>query len=300
MPHPVRLIGFMASRAEKQLRKVATSRHALLLLGVLVAIAIPSVAAAATRLLLEGITRLSQLAGYIATVWIAYTTLSVRGLDQAARAVMIKLKKAQLPKAREALAMIVGRDTQTLDKPEIMRAVIETVAENTSDGFVAPLFYLAIGGVPAAVAYKAINTLDSMFGYKNERYLYFGRAAARLDDAANYLPARLTAALVTLSALALRMPWKKCVQIVLRDARLQPSPNAGFPEAAYAGALRVRLGGSNVYDGCSVHKPYLGDAIRPLAIRIYPELRRLLYITSILALALWIALAVLFRGMACL
>jgi len=300
MPHPVRLIGFLASASEKQFRKIANSPHALLLSGLLVATAIPSAAAAATWLLLLEITQILPLAGYIATVWLAYTTLSVRGLDQAAHAVIGNLKKAQLPEARAALAMIVGRDTRALDESEIMRAVIETVAENTSDGFVAPMFYLAIGGVSAAVAYKAINTLDSMFGYKNERYFYFGRAAARLDDVANYLPARLTAALVALSALVLRMPWKESVQVVVRDASLQPSPNAGFPEAAYAGALRVRLGGTNFYDGCSVHKPYIGHPVRLLTIAVVPELRRLLYITSVLSVGVWIAGAAFFRGMACL
>lgn len=300
MPHPVRLIGFVASAAEKQLRKVVNSRQALLLSGLLVATAIPFVAAAAAWLVLNAVAKLYPLAGEIATVWLAYTTLSVRGLDQAARAVIANLESGRLPEARAALAMIVGRDTEALEEPEIVRAVIETVAENTSDGFVAPMFYLTIGGVPAAVAYKAINTLDSMFGYKNERYIDFGRAAARLDDVANYLPARLTAALVALSAWVLRMPWRKSVHIVFRDARLQPSPNAGFPEAAYAGALGVRLGGTNVYSGRSVRKPHIGDADRPLTVKSYPAVKRLLYVTSILAVVVGIAVAVAFRGMACL
>ncbi len=300
MPHPVRLIGFVASAIEKQCRKIANSPRALLLTGLLTAIVIPSVAAAATWFLLRGITHVSLLAGSIATVYLAYTTLSVRGLDQAAQTVIGSLKRAQLPKARAALAMIVGRDTQTLDEPDIVRATIETVAENTSDGFVAPMFYLAIGGVPAAVAYKAINTLDSLFGHKNERYLYFGCAAARVDDVANYLPARLTAVLVVLSAFMLGMSWKKAVQITLRDAKLQPSPNAGFPEAAYAGALGIRLGGTNVYGGHSVHKAYIGDAERPLTTDLYPAVRRLLYVTSILALTVWIASVAMSQGIACL
>jgi len=300
MPHPVRLIGFAASAAEKQVRKVVNSRQVLLLSGFLLATAIPLAAAAATWLVLNAVAKLSPLAGDIATVWLAYTTLSVRSLDQAARAVIVNLESGRLPEARAALAMIVGRDTEALEEPEILRAVIETVAENTSDGFVAPMFYLAIGGVPAAVAYKAINTLDSMFGYKNERYLDFGRAAARLDDVANYLPARLTAALIALGACVLRMPWRKSVQIIFRDARLQPSPNAGYPEAAYAGALGIRLGGTNVYSGRSVAKPHIGDADRHLTVKSYPAVRRLLYVTSILALVVAIAATVAFRRMACL
>lgn len=300
MPHPVRVIGAMAFGSEKQLRKLANSPCALVLSGLLVATAIPSVVAAITWLLLREITRLSPLAGWIATVWLAYTTLSVRGLDEAAQAVIDHLKRGQLARARAALAMIVGRDTQALYEPEIVRAVIETVAENTSDGFVAPMFYLVIGGVPAALAYKAINTLDSMFGYKNERYMYFGRAVARLDDVANYFPARLTAALVALSAILLRLSWKKSIEVVFCDARLQPSPNAGFPEAAYAGALGIRLGGTNFYGGRSVHKAYIGDVDRPLTIDLYPVVRRLLYVTSILALTVWIAVTAGFRGVACL
>ncbi len=289
MPHPVRLIGFVASAIEKQCRKVANSPRALLLVGLLTAVLIPSATAVTTWLLLKGIAELSPLAGSVVTVGLAYTTLSVRSLDRAAQVVMSHLNHARIPEARAALAMIVGRDTEALDEPEIVRAVIETVAENTSDGFVAPMFYLAIGGVPAAFAYKAINTLDSMFGYKNERYLYFGRASARLDDVANYLPARLTAVLVALGAFLLRLSWKKAVKVVLRDARLQPSPNAGFPEAAYAGALGIRLGGTNVYGGRCVHKAYIGDAERPLTIDLQPMVRRLLYITSILTVAVSIA-----------
>jgi adenosylcobinamide-phosphate synthase len=300
MPHPVRLMGFVASVSEKQCRKIANSPRALLLTGLLTATVIPSVAAVATWFLLRGTPRVSPLAGSIATVYLAYTTLSVRGLDQAAQAVIGSLKRAHLSEARAALAMIVGRDTQTLDEPQIVRAVIETVAENTSDGFVAPMFYLAIGGVPVAFAYKAINTLDSMFGHKNERYLYFGCAAARLDDVANYVPARLTAALVALSAFVLRMPWRKCVQIVLRDARLQLSPNAGFPEAAYAGALGIRLAGTNVYDGRLIHKAFIGDPDRPLTVGSYSAVRRLLYVTSILTLAVWMAVDAVCQGIACL
>jgi adenosylcobinamide-phosphate synthase len=299
LPHPVRIIGYAASASEKVCRRLGNSKPVMLALGFLVALVIPVGAAFATRLLLKEISRISPWAGWVATVCVAYTTLSVRSLDGAARVVIDHLKRGDLVWARAALAMIVGRDTQTLDEPEIVRAAVETVAENTSDGVVAPLFYLAIGGVPAAIAYKAINTLDSMFGYKNERYLYFGRASARLDDVANYLPARFTAILVVVSALFLGLSWKKAIKIVRRDARSQPSPNAGFPEAAFAGALGVRLGGTNSYGGRVSHKAHLGDAEQALTIAVQPKVRRLLYATSTLAVAVAIAGILVFRRMPC-
>ncbi len=271
----------------------------MLALGSLVALAIPAGAAVSTWILLKEISRVSVLAGWGAAVAIAYSTLSVRSLDEAARGVINRLSQAKITEARNALAMIVGRNTLALDEPEIVRATIETVAENTSDGVVAPLFYLMIGGVPAAIAYKAINTLDSMFGYKNDRYLYFGRASARLDDVANYLPARLTAVLVTIGALLLGLSWKNAIRIVLRDARSQPSPNAGFPEAAYAGALGIRLGGTNSYGGQTVQKAYIGDAGRHLTVKLQPETRRLLYLTSLLAVGVSVAGIAIFRWIRC-
>src|SRR5262249_42035426 len=151
-----------------------------------------------------------------------------------------------------------------LSDREITRAVFETVAENMSDAIVAPLFYLALVGVPGMVAYKAINTMDSMIGYKNERYLRFGWAAARLDDVAHYIPARVTPVLIVFSAALLRLRWRDAISIVFRDARLQPSPNAGYPEAALAGALGVQLGGLNYYFGRPVQKPFLGEPIEDL------------------------------------
>jgi adenosylcobinamide-phosphate synthase len=159
------------------------------------------------------------------------------------------------------------------------------MAENCSDGVVAPLFYLSLGGVPAALTYKVINTLDSMIGYRNNRYLYFGKFAARLDDVANFVPARLTALLVALSAVCLRLHGLDALRVTRRDARLQPSPNSGYPEAAFAGALGIRLGGLNFYRGQASEKAYLGEARRPLSLGLFPEVRRLFYTTSSAMLA---------------
>jgi adenosylcobinamide-phosphate synthase len=184
------------------------------------------------------------------------------------------------------LAQIVGRDTESLDEKEVVRATIETIAENLSDAVIAPLFYLALGGPATMAAFKAVNTLDSMTGYRNERYREFGWASARMDDVANWIPARLTAALVWLCALLLRYDARRSIAVTLRDARLQPSPNAGYPEAAVAGALGVRLGGLNYYQGVASRKPYIGDGGRPLDLAAYTKARRLLYGASLLMVAL--------------
>jgi adenosylcobinamide-phosphate synthase len=217
--------------------------------------------------------------------WI-FSLLAIRDLDLESMRVIAKLRRRDLPGARRMLACIVGRDTADLDEPEVLRATIETVAENLSDAVVAPLFYLLLGGPVAMAAYKAVNTLDSMVGYRNERYREFGWASARLDDLANFVPARLTAVLVWLCAAALRYDLSRSVAVTLRDARLQPSPNSGYPEAAVAGALGIRLGGLNYYQGVPSRKQYLGDAIRPLDLGAWRKTRLLFYSASLLMIGL--------------
>lgn|SRR5487761_149221 len=286
MPHPVKCFGRVVEWGEMAARSIARSPRTLMLAGVLMALSIPMLAGVGSWLPLEIVGKFSRATEYFAAIYFAYTSLSVRGLDQAGKKVIDHLRRGKVAGARICLGMIVGRDTQDLDEPEILRAVIETLAENSCDGVVAPLFYLALGGAPAGLAYKAINTLDSMIGYKNDRYRHFGWAAARLDDVVNFLPARLAAALAAASAFLLRLSWKESLRIVARDARLQPSPNSGFPEAAFAGALGVRLGGVNRYGGHAVRKAHLGDPKRDLASALYPEVRGLLYLTSALALIL--------------
>jgi adenosylcobinamide-phosphate synthase len=296
VPHPVQLFGLLTQGAEKLSRKIAHSNRALLLAGLFTAVGVSVATGAGAWALLSALNKQSSFAGYAATVYLAYAALSVRGLDQAGKKVIDYVKAGKLAEARSALAMIVGRDTQALSATEIVRAVVETVAENTSDGFVAPMFYMSLGGVPAALTYKAINTLDSMIGYKNDRYFYFGRTAARLDDIVNLVPSRLTALLVAIAAVLLRFSWRKSFRIVDRDARLQPSPNSGFPEAAFAGALRIRLGGLNTYDGRPVQKAYLGDPERELTAELYPEVREVLYSTAALMLVVSLGIAAIMRG----
>jgi len=299
LPHPVRLFGFATKALEKTCRKLAPTPRTLRLAGALTTLFIISSVGLGSWLLLKRIREFSALAASITAIYLAYTTLSVRGLDRAGGEVLGYLRSGRLDRARSALAMIVGRDTGTADEPEIVRAVVETVAENTSDGVVAPLFYLALGGVPLALVYKAINTLDSMIGYKNDRYRDFGWTAARLDDVVNLVPARLTAVLVIAGSFALRLGWNESYHAVRQDAHLQPSPNSGYPEAAYAGALGVRLGGTNFYGGQPVRKAHLGKPVRELKPELYPQVRYLLYFTSALALLVSVGLAALIGKLLC-
>lgn len=186
---------------------------------------------------------------------------SVKGLKDAAMAVAASLSINDLKTARKKLGLIVGRDTRTLDESEVARAVVETVAENLVDGFLAPLFWALVLGVPGAVAYKMTNTLDSMVGYPNDIYLLFGRASARLDDAANFIPARLSVFVIAAAAACLpKISGTGALRTGWSEGRHHKSPNAGFPEAAFAGALRIRLGGPNIYHGSRVDKPYIGSA----------------------------------------
>jgi adenosylcobinamide-phosphate synthase len=218
---------------------------------------------------------------WISAYWI-FSLLALRDLDFEAALVIRALRRQNIPEARRMLARIVGRDTGSLDEPEILRATIETIAENLSDAVIAPLFYLALGGPVAMAGYKAINTLDSMTGYRNERYREFGWAPARMDDAANFIPARLTALLLWIAAGLLRYDTRRSVAVTLRDARSQPSPNSGYPEAAVAGALGIRLGGLNYYQGVASRKPFLGDGERSLDLAAYARTRVLLYSSSLL------------------
>jgi len=271
-PHPVRGFGWLAAQLERFWRWTNLPPR---LAGVL--FCLTSVGAACLVVL--------GTLPYAAVFWI-WACLAIRDLDVEAGRVLARLQAQDLPAARAMLARIVGRDTEDLDEPEILRAVIETVAENLSDAVVAPLFYLALAGPAGMAAYKAINTLDSIAGYRNERYRLFGWAAAKLDDAANFAPARLTAALVWAAAWLLRYDARRSVRVTLRDARRQPSLNAGYPEAAVAGALGVRLGGTNYYDKVAAAKACLGDAVRPLAREHFRQARRILYAVSAFAVLL--------------
>jgi adenosylcobinamide-phosphate synthase len=193
------------------------------------------------------------------------------------------LEQKDLNRAREEVGFLVGRETNHLDEKEICRALIETVSENTSDGIVAPLFYLVIGGPALAMAYKALNTLDSMVGYRNDRYRYFGWASAKGDDVANFLPSRLTALLFVFSSFIVGKRWRGAWRAAWRDGGKNPSPNSGYPEAAMAGALGVQLGGENLYFGRIEEKPLIGESERPVDRNVAKESLLLMISTSLIA-----------------
>lgn len=259
LPHPVRLMAWVTGKAEQTARQYGSGKSFDLVAGGVIAFAVPAVSTFLSRAILNETRRRHRIPGAFAEVWLASTCLATRNLlDEAAR-VLSALDAEQIDLARSQIARIVGRDTATLDEPEICRAVVETLAESLSDGIVAPLFYLALGGVPLAMAYKAVNTLDSMIGHRDVEYLYFGRVAARLDDAANWLPARIAAFLICLTAGVFQpAAGPRAVRTWLRDGSCHASPNAGQPESAMAGALAVCLGGVNYYAGERIPSPHLG------------------------------------------
>jgi adenosylcobinamide-phosphate synthase len=276
MPHPVRWFGRLVSWLESSWRRCGLPP---VWAGACFWMCAVFLAIAAAVLTLAVIPR-----PWSHAVWI-YFLLAARDLDRHALEVVRELRRGDLESARAAVAMIVGRDTAALSEREVLRATFETVAENLSDAVVAPLFYLAVAGPVGMVLYKAVNTLDSMVGYRNERYIEFGRVSARMDDLLSWIPARLTAALVWLTALLPTLDVARSVRVTLRDAHRQPSPNSGYPEAAVAGALGVQLGGLNFYGGVPTLKQTLGDVAQPLHVCLFPRLRVLLYAPTLIMAA---------------
>ena len=258
LPHPVVLMGRMIERTEAMLRQRAGDlRKGGVVLALVVVSAAGLSAYAAQRLLMLPSGGPAAAIAAIAYVYLVSTTIACRGLLESVREV---LAEDEINAAREKLSHIVGRDTSGLDRDGIRRAALETLAENASDGIIAPLFYFAIGGLPLAFMYKAANTLDSMVGYRNERYRELGWASARLDDFMNYLPSRITGLLISAAAgFVDGAQAARAMSIMMRDGRKHKSPNAGIPEAAMAGALGIRLGGPSSYNGEIVDKPWIGD-----------------------------------------
>jgi adenosylcobinamide-phosphate synthase len=246
---------------------------------------------ALTWLLLRVSRELHPLAGWLTSVWLCYTCLAARSLHRESSLVAEALAAGDITGARRSLSQIVGRDTADLDESEIWRALVETVAENTSDGIIAPLFWLTLTGPVGGMVYKAVSTLDSMVGYRSERYLLFGRASARMDDLLNFIPARLTAGLMILAAPLAGLSARGALAVTRRDRLKHPSPNSGHPEAAAAGALGVRLGGPASYAGRSSWKEYIGEPLAPLDEQAYAGMLKLMYLTTLLMAAACIAAA---------
>ena len=293
MPHPVIYMGKAINALEKFLRRrFPDTQKGLLMAGAALAAILPlgSFLMAAAAIYLAGLVH-PVLAFLLETLW-CWQALAVKGLYTESMRVKKKLEEQDLPGARSAVARIVGRDTQNLDAAGVAKAAIETVAENFSDGVAAPLFYLVIGGAPLGLCYKAINTMDSMVGYKNEKYLHFGRAAAKLDDGANYLPSRIAALLWIAAAALTGNDAAGAWRIWKRDRRNHASPNSAQTESACAGALGVQLAGPATYFGKYYDKPTLGDATRPIEPEDILRANRMMRVASVLGLAA----AVMVRG----
>lgn len=256
--HPVRLIGRLAARCETVCRSAVRGEQAAGIVAVLVVLTITAAAA-------WGVLSLSYAlhpwAGEAVSLLLLYSTFAARDLMDHSSRVHAALERGDLPAARGSVGMIVGRDTASLDRDGVVRACVESVAENTVDGITGPLFWAIVGGPLGAVMYRAVSTMDAMFGHSSRKYLLFGRAAARLDDAVNFLPARLTGLGMVLAAVILRQRWADSWRIFRRDRLKHARPSAGHAEAAVAGALGIRLGGNSVYGGKVMKKPFIGDPV---------------------------------------
>ncbi|MDO4522191.1 MAG: adenosylcobinamide-phosphate synthase CbiB [Eubacteriales bacterium] len=291
--HPIRLVGnliafldrvlFIGAEGEERTEKDAAQQF---FWGIVLVVSVILVSTGIPFLILYLANLIHPLVRLVIETIMCWQLLATRSLKDESMKVYHALKSQNLEKSRYAVSMIVGRDTQELDAEGIARATVETIAENTSDGVVAPLFYMAIGGATLGWFYKCINTMDSMIGYKNDRYLYFGRNAAKLDDVVNFIPARLAGGLMVLGAYIGGFYGKQSLKIFLRDRKNHASPNSAQTEAAMAGALNVRLGGDAFYFGKRHRKKTIGDKNRTLRADDIVRANRLLYVTALLALLL--------------
>lgn len=267
IPHPVVYMGKAISRGEPFIRRHFVTDRTLKWAGVGLTMIVVLGSFAFFWVIIWLAYRINTILGTILSVFLMSQSLAMNSLYKHARAVMTPLSAGNLVTARQALGLIVGRDTQSLDECEIIRGSVETIAENTVDGIIAPLFYGLLGGPALALAYKAVNTLDSMIGYKDERYIKLGWAAARLDDVANYIPARIAALLFLMLAPFTSGGVSGVWKTIRRDARQHESPNSGFPEAAVAGALGIQLGGLNYYRGIPSFRALIGEKKRSLEVK---------------------------------
>lgn len=279
-PHPVKFIARLASALESLMRRSIPNTRAA---GTVTALLVILITGGTVGILTICASRLHPVFGRVVSVLLLYTTFAARDLADHSKEVYGALGRSDLPHARFRTSWIVGRDTENLDESGVVRATVESVAENTVDGVTAPIFFAVIGGPVGAMVYKAINTLDSSFGYKNERYINFGWASARIDDFANFLPARLTAPIIVIAAAILRFYPINAIRICLRDHDKHASPNSGIPEATVAGALGVQLGGLLHKKGEPVEMPRLGEPIEMLEPKHILRANTLMIVTSFLS-----------------
>lgn len=288
MYHPIRLVGALIAALEKILRSCfPKTQRGELAAGAALLVLTAGITTGTVWGILAAAELVHPYFRFTAEIILCYYVLATKSLKTETMKVYDALKQEDLEKARYAVSMVVGRDTDRLDGIGVTKAAVETVAENTSDGIIAPLLFLIIGGAPLGFFYKAVNTMDSMVGYKNETYLYFGRAAAKFDDVLNYIPARLSALLMTAASGLCGMDPKNAWRIYLRDRYHHSSPNSAHTEAAAAGALHIQLAGNAYYFGTLYEKPTLGDPDREVEYEDIPRVNRLLYVTAILSLAVF-------------
>jgi adenosylcobinamide-phosphate synthase len=280
--HPVRIVGRAINLTENVMRKIPVPER---IAGGFLTITIVAGTYVTAYVILQASKRLSSLCELIAGAIIIYFSISIKNMADEVKKVMTYLIENDLINARKSLSQIVGRDTINLDRGQIIRACVESVAESIMDGIISPMFYSFIGGPCAAIAYRAVNTLDSMVGHKDSKYIRFGWASARLDDIANYIPARISALLIPIAAFFCGCSLKHSLKIAFRDGRKHESPNSGIPEAAMAGALRVQLGGPSTYQGEVVEKQFIGDIQNELNLKSINLAIKIMYITSILFLS---------------
>lgn len=283
LPHPVRAVGWIIRQFESRvihLKCHAKFQGILLWIGVLGTV---------SAVVWGGLAVLEEIHPWmrrLTEVLLIYTALAARCLDAETTKVQQALEEGDLQQARKLLSYLVGRDTEHLNEQEVIRAAVETIAENTSDGVIAPLFFALLGGAPLALMYKAVNTLDSMVGYKNQKYYHLGWASAKLDDLANFVPARLCAVLIPPAAALYNGNFQSSWKIMCRDRKNHASPNSAHPESAVAGALQIQLGGAGSYFGERVEKPTIGDPVRPLERNMITDALRFMYLTEGIAFVL--------------
>ena len=283
--HPVQIIGKIISLGEKILLKEKSGSRYKFFAGIILNIFVVSITYGLTCLIYKS----SKISGVftLIEIYLMYTVFSVNSLAREGNRVYNILKEGNIEKARKDLSYLVSRDTETMDEKMIIRSTMETISENTVDGIVAPMFYMFLGGLPLAMTYKAINTLDSMVGYKNEKYMDFGKFSAKIDDVANFIPARITGVLIVAASMILRYNYKNSLKMFIRDRKNHSSPNSAHAEASVAGALGVQFGGRVSYFGKEVDKPVIGDKIKDFELEDIKKNIKIMYITSFLSLAIF-------------
>ena len=283
--HPVQIIGKMISLGEKILLKEKSGSRYKFFAGIILNIFVVSITYGLTCLIYKS----SKTSGVftLIEIYLMYTVFSVNSLAREGNRVYNILKEGNIEKARKDLSYLVSRDTETMDEKMIIRSTMETISENTVDGIVAPMFYMFLGGLPLAMTYKAINTLDSMVGYKNEKYMDFGKFSAKIDDIANFIPARITGFLIVAASMILRYNYKNSLKIFIRDRKNHSSPNSAHAEASVAGALGVQFGGRVSYFGKEVDKPVIGDKIKDFELEDIKKNIKIMYAASFLSLVMF-------------